>query len=229
LVEKLINKGIAHYGAPRYVVQNNGLSDFWVSPQVMRAAGQVDTGYQMLWFVTDDSTYRMNHGIPIDPATELQTAADNGVAAGARFLEIYYADIVNPDLQDVIATAHDRLTIPGPGAAYPGAAASPAQAPRADTAGPPSRDAAPAGAPSGAEGALSDVGPVLPNGRSTDGPVGCSLEDTRELADGVPALFGGPFPASPGAAGGRDVLNGVGSSWVCPLVILAAGGLATPG
>jgi hypothetical protein len=154
----------------------------------------VDTGYQMLWRVTDDPTYRMNQGVPVDPVTALQTAVDNGAAAGARYLEIYYADIVNPDLQDVIASAHDRLTNPGPRAASLGMTAAPAEAPGADPAGPPSRGVAPA-AP---KDAGSDAGRVIPDSRDVDRTVWRSLDGNREPAGGVPALFGDHFPAWPG-------------------------------
>jgi hypothetical protein len=119
LMNQLINQGIARYGS-QYIVQNNGLSDFWVSPQVATAASQVDTAYQMLWFVTNDSTYRMNQGSPVDPVTELQTAVDNGIAAGAHYLEIYKPDIVNPALQNVIASAHGQLTSLAARGSFPG-------------------------------------------------------------------------------------------------------------
>ena len=109
IVSDLIALGIASYG-PQFIVQNDGLSDFWVSAQVKNVSGQVTTGYQMLWYVTDDPTYRMNGGTPIDYYTELQQAVDQGVAAGANFLEIYNMDVSNPDLQDVIANAHSRLS-----------------------------------------------------------------------------------------------------------------------
>jgi hypothetical protein len=96
LVKTLIQQGIDRYGAPVWVVQNSGLSDFYVSNEVRDVAGEVDTGYQMLWLVTNDAMYRMNNGIPIDWFTELQTAVHNGIAVGARFLEIYREDIVPP-------------------------------------------------------------------------------------------------------------------------------------
>jgi hypothetical protein len=115
LVETLIHQGIDRYGAPVWVVQNSGLSDFYVSHEVTDVAGQVDTGYEMLWLVTNDAMYRMNNGVPVDWFGELQAAVDNGVAAGARYLDIYRQDIANPALQDVIATAHELLTNSGTG------------------------------------------------------------------------------------------------------------------
>jgi hypothetical protein len=115
LVEALIHQGIDRYGAPVWVAQNSGLSDFYVSHEVRDVAGQVDTGYEMLWLVTNDAMYRMNNGVPIDWFRELQNAVVNGVAAGARYLDIYRQDIANPTLQDVIAWAHNRLTNSGTG------------------------------------------------------------------------------------------------------------------
>jgi hypothetical protein len=110
LIETLIHQGIDRYGAPVWVVQNSGLSDFYVSHEVQDVAGEVDTGYEMLWLVTNDAMYRMNNGVPIDWFQELQTAVVNGIAAGARYLDIYREDVVNPALQDVIASAHNELT-----------------------------------------------------------------------------------------------------------------------
>jgi hypothetical protein len=110
LIETLIHQGIDQYGGPVWVVQNSGLSDFYVSREVTDVADAVDTGYEMLWLVTNDTMYRMNNGVPIDWFTELQTAVVNGVAAKARYLDIYRQDIVNPALQDVITWAHNELT-----------------------------------------------------------------------------------------------------------------------
>jgi PKD repeat protein len=72
-------------------------------------ANQVTTGYQMLWFVTDDPSYRMNGGVGIAPATALQNAVDQAIAGHAHYLEIYAADVVNPALQGVLANAHAAL------------------------------------------------------------------------------------------------------------------------
>jgi PKD repeat protein len=104
----LINLGISRYGQ-QFIVQNNGLSDYWISSQVIGAASQVTTGYQMLYWVTNDNTYRMDSGTPIDIATELQNAVTSGVNGGALFLEIYQTDILNSYLAGVIANAHTSL------------------------------------------------------------------------------------------------------------------------
>jgi hypothetical protein len=61
---------------------------------------------QMLWFVTKDPTCRMNGRVtPCDPATVLRTAVRTGDAYEMPFLEIYHADILNPELQGVIDEA----------------------------------------------------------------------------------------------------------------------------
>ncbi len=106
----LISGGISRYGA-QFIVQNNGLSDTWISPQVTAVAGQVNTGYQMLWNVSNDPTYRMTGGqTPYDPATVLQVAVNKALAAGAHYLEIYQIDILNANLADVLASAESSLT-----------------------------------------------------------------------------------------------------------------------
>jgi PKD repeat protein len=108
LINYLINTGIGRYGQ-QFIVENNGLSDYWISSLVTNVAGQVTTGYQMLWFVTNDNTYRMNNGTPIDIGTELQNAVTSGVNGGAQFLEIYQTDVLNSYLAGVIANAHTSL------------------------------------------------------------------------------------------------------------------------
>jgi PKD repeat protein len=108
LVTDLINLGMARYGS-QFVVQNNGLSDTWIYSSITGVANQVTTGYQMLWFVTGDSSYRMNGGQAIAPATALQNAVNQALANHARYLELYPADITNPALQNVLASTHAGL------------------------------------------------------------------------------------------------------------------------
>jgi PKD repeat protein len=108
LINDLINTGISRYGQ-QFIVQNNGLSDYWICSLVTNVANQVTTGYQMLWRVTNDNTYRMNNGIPINIRPELQTAVTDGVNGGAQFEEIYQIDVLNSYLAGVIANAHASL------------------------------------------------------------------------------------------------------------------------
>jgi PKD repeat protein len=130
ILADLINLGMTRYGT-QFVMQNNALSDFWIMSQTTSSADQVTTGYQMLWFVTGDTTYRMNNGTAIANTTELQNAVNAGLAAHARFLEIYAADITNPALQGVLASAHKGLHnnalplgmitgLPAPGSVFEG-------------------------------------------------------------------------------------------------------------
>jgi hypothetical protein len=128
-VKDIINLGITSYGS-QFVVQNNGLSDYFIDADVTAKASQLTTGYQMLWWVTNDTTYKMNKGTPIDAHTELQTAVNKGLAGGAQFLEIYETDIENPTLQDIIANAHAALKKANPTATITGVPAS-GQSPRA--------------------------------------------------------------------------------------------------
>jgi PKD repeat protein len=108
IVSDLLNLGIARYGS-QLGVENDGLSDFWIMPQITGVQDQVTTGYQMLWQVTGDPTFRMNNGTSIAITTELQNAVNAAVAAHARFLEIYSSDVLNSALQGVLANAHMAL------------------------------------------------------------------------------------------------------------------------
>ena len=106
---ELIREGINSFDG-QFVVQNNALSAFFIWPEVQRASSRVSTGYQMLWNATNDKSCRMTHKVrPCDPLPTLKTAIDKGLGAGAQFLEIYDADIVNPQLQGLIAQTHARL------------------------------------------------------------------------------------------------------------------------
>jgi hypothetical protein len=103
-----LNLGMANY-TTQYVAMNDALSDYWIMTQVCGVADQVTTGYQMLWMVTGDKTYRMNSGTPIAIKTELQNAVNAALTAHARYLEIYPEDITNSNLQGVLASAHTGL------------------------------------------------------------------------------------------------------------------------
>jgi hypothetical protein len=105
----LISLGITRYGS-RFIVQNNGLSATFISALVTGVQNQVTTGYQTVWSVTDDPTYRMNGGTAYsDKAQILQTAVNLATSNNAKFLEIYMVDITNSALQGVIANAHAGL------------------------------------------------------------------------------------------------------------------------
>ena len=74
---------------------------------------------QMLWSVSGDSTYRMNGGVPGDPATILLNAIIIGTHYGTQYQEIYEVDLENPDLGLVITTANTLLTTTPPAVAAP--------------------------------------------------------------------------------------------------------------
>jgi hypothetical protein len=105
----LIQYGISTYGS-QFLVQNNGLSDLWISPQVTAVANQVTTGYEMFWWVTGDSGYKMNGGTPTGIVSELQHAVNPGLTGGAKFLEFYTVDIENPNLQKILSSTQLDLT-----------------------------------------------------------------------------------------------------------------------
>ena len=73
----------------------------------------------MLWFVSGDTTYRMNGGIPGVPATILLNAIIIGTHYGTQYQEIYEADLEDPTLSSVIDTANTLLTATPPPPAAP--------------------------------------------------------------------------------------------------------------
>jgi len=105
LVNQIIQESANTLG-DRFIVQNNGLSAKWNWTPKM----QVNFGYQMLWSVSGDSRCRMNHfEAPCDPHQVLQAALSRGVDAGATYIEVYIPDLLNPQMQDVLAQAHASL------------------------------------------------------------------------------------------------------------------------
>ena len=76
---------------------------------------------QMLWYVSGDSTYRMNGGIPGDPATVLLNAITVGAHIGTQFQEIYEKDLEDSTLSSIIDFANYALTVNPGGAPAPAA------------------------------------------------------------------------------------------------------------
>jgi hypothetical protein len=73
---------------------------------------------QMLWRVNNDSTYRMNGGVPGDPATILLNAVTIGTHYGTQYQEIYETDLEDSTLSSTIDAAYALLTAaPAPPAA----------------------------------------------------------------------------------------------------------------
>ena len=99
-------------------MQKNSLSADTPDPDLISVLGnwqiifdnQPDVAGQMLWYVTNDSSCRMNSGIkPCDPIAVLQEAVRTGAEYGMSYQEIYQQDILNPVLADVISYAADVL------------------------------------------------------------------------------------------------------------------------
>lgn len=102
----------------RFIVQKNSLSPSIPDPSLISVLGgwkiimdnQPDVAGQMLWYVTNDSSCRMNSGVkPCDPVTVLQEAVSLGAEYGMSYQEIYQQDILNPALAGVISYAADVL------------------------------------------------------------------------------------------------------------------------
>jgi hypothetical protein len=97
----------------RLIVQKNSVSTFNpLSPGT-------DTNFEVLWdnrpnvagqmlsWCFNDSTYRMNGGVPGDPATVLHKAINAGYSYGMKYEEIYQTDVMN--LPAEITYAHTLL------------------------------------------------------------------------------------------------------------------------
>jgi hypothetical protein len=97
----------------RLIVQKNDLSTFIPaapgtgSLYQMISDFQPDVAGQMVWHCFGDPSYRVNGGVPIDPADALTESVDNAVSYGEKYVEIYQTDVVN--LPDAITYAHNAL------------------------------------------------------------------------------------------------------------------------
>jgi hypothetical protein len=67
-------------------------------------------GAQMLYPCVNDPTYKVNCGVPIDPAAALRISVNAAVPYGIKFIEIYQTDVIN--LPGAITYAHDALVGP---------------------------------------------------------------------------------------------------------------------
>lgn len=110
----VISSERAKWGS-RLVIGNNALSAKTPLPPgtgspygVFYTAGQ-PIAFQMLWFSFGDATCRnIGKVAPCDAAATLRQSVDNGKAYGAKWIELYNADVAN--LPDVVAYAHTQLT-----------------------------------------------------------------------------------------------------------------------
>jgi hypothetical protein len=102
----------------RFIVQKNALAATTPDPTVTTKLGNWKLVFesrplaagQMLWFVTDDDTCRMNGQItPCDPVEVLHQAVTIGGHYEMQYQEIYQQDILNPALAGVIREAASLL------------------------------------------------------------------------------------------------------------------------
>ncbi len=98
----------------RLIVQINSLSTFNpVAPGPVNSAwnllwsSQPNVGGQMVYQCENDPTYRVNGGVPIDPATALTLSVNKGVSYGMNYIEIYQIDVIG--LPAVITYARTAL------------------------------------------------------------------------------------------------------------------------
>ena len=101
----------------RLIAQINSLSTF--NPKAPGPDGSIwnllwdsqpDVAGQMVYRCVNDSTYRVNGGIPIDPSLALRKSVDKGVSYGMNYIEIYQIDVIN--LPAIITYAQFTLTAP---------------------------------------------------------------------------------------------------------------------
>jgi hypothetical protein len=117
VAKKVVNYAMNRYPG-QFIVQKNSLSartfDPWTASklhgwQVLYDNRPMVAG-QMLWYVTDDLSCRMNGNFkPCDPVTVLRQAVTIGAHYEMLYEEIYQKDILNPDLAGVIDEAASLL------------------------------------------------------------------------------------------------------------------------
>jgi len=98
----------------RLIAQINSLSTF--NPVTPGPEGSIwnllwnsrpDVGAQMVYWCFDDPTYRVNGGVPGDPAIVLTKCIDAAVSYELKYVEIYQKDVIN--LPTVISYAKGKL------------------------------------------------------------------------------------------------------------------------
>jgi Beta-galactosidase len=117
VARQVVNSALTSYPR-RFIAQKNSLSADAPDPSLLPVLGawqiiydnQPNVAGQMLWFVTNDSTCRMDGGVkPCSPVAVLQEAVTIGAQYGMRYQEIYQVDILNPELAGVISYAAGLL------------------------------------------------------------------------------------------------------------------------
>ena len=121
LPETVVDYAVTTYG--RFITTRFSLSATTQDPSISTSSldnWQVlfdqcpNVAGQMLWNVSGDNTYRMNGGVPGDPATILLNAVTIGTHYGMQYQEIYLVDLEDPTLSSVIDTANTLLTVTPP-------------------------------------------------------------------------------------------------------------------
>lgn len=108
MVAEIVNYGSVNY-SKQFNIQINSWRATMPPPEeqnpIMDLFEQYspNTGAQMVWSATNDPDCRMNGKVmPCDPYTSLAGAIQAAIIYNLSFLEIYAADIMNPDLQGVL-------------------------------------------------------------------------------------------------------------------------------
>ena len=123
LAETVVDYATTTYG--RFITAKDALAAYTPDPSTvlfdwLTLFNQCpNVAAQMLWNVSGDSTYRMNGGVPGNPATILLNAVTIGTRYGTQYQEIYEADLMDSTLSSVISTAKTLLTVTPPLPAAP--------------------------------------------------------------------------------------------------------------
>lgn len=108
LADDIFSSGIDNIGHA-FIPEQHNLSAFYVSDALIKYVFNYAAGFQMLWSVTGDDTYRMNNQIVGNPKDIFKNAINNGIDSGVDFLEIYNVDVANADFQDILQYAHKQI------------------------------------------------------------------------------------------------------------------------
>jgi hypothetical protein len=123
LAETVVDYATTTYG--RFITEKDALAAYTPDPSTVVFDWLVlfnqcpNVAAQMLWKVSGDNTYRMNLGVPGDPADILRTAITMGSRYGTQYQEIYESDLMDPTLSSVIDYANTLLTTTPPLPAAP--------------------------------------------------------------------------------------------------------------
>ena len=125
LAKTAVDYATTTYG--RFITEKNALSAIAPDPAFDTSLGnwQVlfdqcpNVAAQMLSYVSGDTTYRMNGGIPGVKQTILLNAITIGAHYGTQYQEIYFQDLKDPAMSTVVNTAITLLTVTPPPPAAP--------------------------------------------------------------------------------------------------------------